>query len=136
MSKIKFKFLEHRADAKFQAFGDSFEEAFANAALAMTSIMIDYKRVKPKLRQKISVKGFDIKNLLYNFLEQILFLIDTKNFIIHQIRDVKIKGNTLTATLLGDNLKKYETKSDVKAVTYNEMIVNSRPFFVQVVVDV
>ena len=33
MSAQKFRYLSHTADAKFQAFGASLEEAFSNAAL-------------------------------------------------------------------------------------------------------
>ena len=45
---MKFKFLEHTADAKFQAFGKNLEETFANAALALTKLMTDSK-VKTKI---------------------------------------------------------------------------------------
>ncbi|MGB2763781.1 MAG: archease, partial [Candidatus Aminicenantaceae bacterium] len=30
----RYRFLEHTSDAKFQAFGNTLEEAFCNAALA------------------------------------------------------------------------------------------------------
>ena len=43
---VKFKFLEHTADAKFQAYGKNMEEAFSNAALAMFSIITDTKKIK------------------------------------------------------------------------------------------
>ena len=33
----RYKFLAHTADAKFQAFGETLEEAFGNAALATAS---------------------------------------------------------------------------------------------------
>ena len=51
---MKYKFLEHKADAKFQAFGKSLEEAFSNAALAMTSIMTDPKKIKENLTRPLS----------------------------------------------------------------------------------
>ena len=43
---MKYKFFNKTADIKFQAYGKNLEEAFINAALAMTSIMIDYKLIK------------------------------------------------------------------------------------------
>jgi len=42
----KYRILPHTADAKFQAFGASLEEAFANAALATASLMWDWGKAK------------------------------------------------------------------------------------------
>ena len=133
---MKFKFLEHTADAKFQAFGNSLEEAFSNAALAFTSVMIDYKKIKPITTKNISAKGTDLKNLLYNFLEQLIILVDTQNFIVSKVNNLKIKNNTLTAELSGDNLQNYEVHNHIKAVTYSEMEIKEKPYMVQVVVDI
>lgn len=131
---LKYRFLEHTADAKFQAFGKDLEECFSNAALAMTSVMMDYKKVKSKSKHKIRVKGTDMKNLLYNFLEEILFLVETKNFILSKVEKLKISKNVLVAELVGDDLRNYEIHNHIKAVTYNEMEVEGD--FVQVVVDI
>lgn len=133
---MKFKFLEHKADAKFQAFGKSLEECFSNAALAFTSVMIDYKKIKPKITKKISAKGTDLKNLLYNFLEQLVILVDTQNFIVSKVKSLKIKNKTLTAELIGDNIKNYEVHNHIKAVTYNQMEIKEKPYIVQVIVDI
>lgn len=134
---MKYKFLEHKADAKFQAFGKSLEEAFSNAALAMTSIMISPETVEPKITKKISAKGKDKKALLYNFLEQFLVLLDIESFILHEVKEIKITGNKLTAEVVGDFItNEYELKSDVKAVTYNHMEIKEKPYMVQVVVDI
>ncbi|MFA5176122.1 MAG: archease [Candidatus Nanoarchaeia archaeon] len=134
---MKYKFLEHKADAKFQAFGKSLEEAFSNAALAMTSIMISPELVEPKITKKITASGKDKKALLYNFLEQFLVLLDIESFILHEVKNIKITGNKLTAEVVGDLITdKYSLKSDVKAVTYNHMEIKEKPYIVQVVVDI
>ena len=75
----KFKFLEHTADIKFQAYGKDIEEAFENSALAMFNSMYNSK-IKDKEKFKIIVQGKDFESLLYNFLEELLFLLDSKNF--------------------------------------------------------
>jgi len=36
---MKYKFLEHKADIKFRAFGENVSEAFENSALAMFNAM-------------------------------------------------------------------------------------------------
>ena len=75
----KYKFFEHTADAKFQAYGKSVEEAFSNAALAMFSVITDTNKIKKKVKKGIEARGHDRKSLLYNYLEELLFLIDTEN---------------------------------------------------------
>lgn len=135
---MKYKFLEHKADAKFQAFGKTLEEAFSNAALAMTSVMTDYEKIKPKVVYKVKAEGEDKKALLYSFLEQLLILLDTESFLLHKIKTIKINKNQLVAELIGDKFSKnnYVIKINIKAVTYNDMEVKEKPFMVQVVVDI
>jgi SHS2 domain-containing protein len=139
MSK-KFKFLEHTADIKFQAFGSSLEKAFSNSALALAEVMTKKTRIKPKIKKKIKVNGKDNESLLYNFLEEFLFLFDSEGFILSKINKIKIKDNELEADVIGDNVKNYKISQDVKAVTYNSMFVKfdekNKKFIIQVVLDV
>jgi SHS2 domain-containing protein len=136
----KFKFLEHTADAKFQAYGKSMEEAFSNAALAMFSIITDTKKIDKKIKKEIKAEGKDLKALLYNFLEEFLFLLDSDNFLLSKIEKIKIKKINdkfkLNSAVIGDKANNYETHGDIKAVTYNEMEVKENDkVMVQVVLD-
>jgi SHS2 domain-containing protein len=137
----KFKFFEHTADAKFQAYGKNMEEAFSNAALAMFSIITDTKKINKEVEKEIKAKGTDLKSLLYNFLEELLFLLDTDNFLLNKIEKITIKEINnkfkLDSIAIGDKADKYETSGDIKAVTYNEMeIKENGEVMVQVVVDI
>ena len=135
---MKYKFLKHTADAKFQAYGKTIEESFANAALAMFSVMTDIKRIKPKIKKELHIKGIDQKQLLYNFLEEFLFLMDAEFLLLSKIEKIEIKDNELNAVAFFDKADKYETHGDVKAVTYQQMEIKKEKdkFIVQVVVDV
>jgi SHS2 domain-containing protein len=138
MPKEKFKFLEHTADVKFQSYGKSLEETFENAALAMFKVMYG-GRVRGKIKKKIEVKGKDLENLLYNFLEELLFLLDSEGFFLSKVRvEVDEKNLKIEADLLGDKAERYKISSDVKAITYNEMFVKKEKdkFICQVVLDV
>lgn len=137
----KFKYLQHTADAKFQAFGETIEEAFCNAALAMVSLMWNPEKIEALFEFKLCITGRDEKQLLVNFLEDILFKLDTKMFLLKTVEKicfVKEKNQlTLKAVLGGDTFsERYETFGEVKAITYNEMeIVKNHSVMVQVVVD-
>jgi SHS2 domain-containing protein len=138
----KFEVLEHTADAKFKAYGKSFEEAFMNAAFAMTSLMYDPEMIASLKIEKITVHGKDMEQLLYNFLEEILVLQDSKQFVMHGfVTPIKIiKGKAkirLSAEIIGDEIKdEYKVRPVVKAMTYAEMEISEKPLYVQFVVDV
>ena len=133
----KFRFLEHTADQKFQAFGKTLEEAFENAAYALKTTITESK-IEQKVKKTIEVKSEDKKALLYDFLEQFLILLDSENFILSEIESLKIKDLKLTAKLKGDtDLKKYEINTHIKAVTYQEMKIKKEKnnYMVQVILD-
>ena len=135
---MKYRFLSHTADVKFKAYGRSLNETFENSALAMVNIMCK-DRIKPGKKINISVKGKDIDNLLYNFLEKLLILLDSKNFLVSRLKvNVDAKSMSLKAVLYGDSSKNYSLGTGIKSVTYNEMLVKkiNNKWFCQVVLDV
>jgi SHS2 domain-containing protein len=139
---MKYKFLPHTADAKFQAYGNTMEEAFSNAALAMFSVMTNTEKISPLAEEEINVEGKDMKAVLYAFLEELLFLLDTKKFLLNNIKDIVfVKDDDiirLHAKAMGDiDLAQYDIHGEVKAVTYNEMEITEEEgkIMVQVVVD-
>lgn len=133
---MKYKFIPHTADIKFQAFGKTIKEVFQNSALALFEIICSAK-VKETKKFKIKAKGKDLESLLYNFLEEFLVLFDSKNFLPNKIKNLKFKNFEIECEVLGDNALNYEIRH-VKAITYNEMFIkNLKDKFVsQVVVDV
>lgn len=134
----KFKFLEHTADIKFQAYGKTLEEAFSNCVLALKETIVVKIKVKDRKEKKIQVSGNDLESLLQSFLEEFLYLLDAKGFLVSKIKEIKIKDNKLKAIVLGDKAKNYKFSNSVKAVTYNEMFVKKikNKFICQVVLDV
>ena len=136
----KFKFLEHTADAKFQAFAKSMEEAFSNAALATFSLITDIKKVKGNIKHDIECSSKDLKSLLYDFLEELVFLIDTEGFLLHDVEEIEIYKDEiyfLRAVVAGDAADDYKTTGDIKAVTYYDMEIKKEKnkCMVQVVLD-
>ena len=139
---MSFKFLPHTADIKFQAFGKSLEECFKSASYALKQI-ISGGKVKNKISKKFSVKGKDKEALLYNFLEEFLFLFETKGFLLGKVTKIEIIDNgrdfKLRVVVLGDKVENYEIENHVKAITYNDMFVKmekNKNWKIQVVVDV
>jgi len=136
---MKFQFFEHTADVKFQAYGKSIKEVFKNSAYALKETIYKEK-IKEKIKKTVKVKGRDLENLLYNFLEELLFLFDSENFILSKIKEIKVdqKNFMLKAEVRGDKAENYKINSGIKAVTYNEMFVKKikNKWICQVVLDI
>ncbi len=141
---MKYRFIEHTADVKFQSFGEDLNECFKNAAYALTSIMTKEK-VKSVLKKKIRVKAKKIESLLYDFLSELLYHLDADDFLLSKINKFEIIGMSgkkryyeLVAEMEGDNVDNYKIELVAKAITYSEMFIkqeNGR-FVCQIVVDV
>ncbi len=136
---MKYKFLAHTADMKFQAFGKSLEVAFANSALAMFHTMYE-KKIKKTKTVKVKAKGKDFEALLYNFLEELLVLFDGEGFFLSKVKRLNIdkKKFRLEAEVVGDNAENYEMDIDVKAITYHDIFVKKEKgkWICQIVLDV
>ena len=122
-----FKFLEHTADVKILVEESSLNKAFSTSALAMKEVIAEQIKVAPKIKKEIHVQADNKEALLYSFLEEFLYLVDAKNFVISKPPIVKIeeKGKkfVLDAKIIGDDAKKYIFTNDVKAITYNDMFI-------------
>ena len=137
---VKFKFLPHTADIKFQAWGQTIEEVFENSALALFKALTD-KKVKPVKKVAIRADGNDLEGLMYNFLEEFLFLLDSEDFIGAKVDEIKLdKENfTILAKVSGDSIKnKNYDISHIKAITYSDMEIThfDNRWVAQVVLDV
>lgn len=136
-----FIYLDHPADAKFQAFGRTLEEAFAQAALAVASLMWEPGKIKKRQRRTVLVQGKDLEQLLFKFLSEILYLFEAKGFMLAESKEVKIiqgeNGYSLQAIFEGDNRNNnYAIFGEVKAITYHDMLIRqNEEVLIQVVVD-
>lgn len=139
---MKYQYIDHTADLKVKAHGKTLEEAFANAAIGGFDFLTPTSKVKKKIEKKLSITSKRIESLLYDFLEELLFLLDTEGFLINSFKEMKIKeedGNfSLQCIARGDNYKSYSVKGDIKAVTYSEMEIKKEKdgFIVIVVLDI
>ena len=141
---MQYKFFEHTADTIFEGYGDTFEEAFASAAMALQEVMTDTSKVEARTSKGIEAEAKDMKALLYDFLEKFIVMKDAENLIFSKINVTKIeetgKGFRLEATASGEEYdpEKHEDKTHVKAVTYHGMEIGEKEGrkYVRVLVDI
>ena len=134
-----YEFLPHTADVRVVARGKDLAEAFGNAAYAVTDVVVDHTSIEKKVERKIVVESENRESLLYDFLEEFIVLVDSEGFLLAEVIDLVIEGNKLKATVTGDTYSdKYETKTHVKAMTYQEMSIveDSEGVEIRFIVDI
>ncbi len=91
-SKLKkdYEYFDVTADIGFYAYGSSLEEAYENAGSAMFNVITDLEKVKPAVSREIEIVSEDLVSLLYDYLEELLFLQDV-DFLFLSKFDVKIE---------------------------------------------
>lgn len=128
---MPYKFLEDVAiaDVAFEAAGKTMEEMFESSALAVTNTQVkDLKSVKSRVKRRIAVDGDSIEMLLFNFLQELIFLKDAKLLLFSKfkIEITQMKGiYKLKSEASGEKLdmRKHELLVDVKAVSLHNFKV-------------
>lgn len=139
--ELKYEYFDVTADIGFRAYGKTLSEAFENAAKAMFEVMTDISQISPDIEKTINITAEDEYALLYDWLEEMLFLHDTEYLIFCQFQVEIIKEDDiyhLKSKLWGSefNPQVHVSLDEVKAVTYHLMkIERNKEFMVQVILD-
>ena len=142
-----YRFREEIAlgDLAFEATGDSVSELCAAAALAVIETMVDPLSVETNWTQEVRLSQADIEDLLFEWLNAIVFIKDAEGVVFHNVR-VRVNRDSekglwhLDGTLIGDRVEvtRQTLRTDVKAVTKHlyEVGQKDRAWFAHVVLDV
>jgi tRNA nucleotidyltransferase (CCA-adding enzyme) len=140
MTNAYWEHYSHPADIGIRGFGPSKEEAFTQAALALTAIIADLKTVEPKEEVKISCQDQDDEFLFVDWLNAVIYEMATRQMLFSRF-DVSIGSEHLLARVFGEKIdvKKHSPVVEVKAATYTDLKVGqdkNGDWVVQCVVDV
>jgi len=130
----------HPADIGIRGFGATKEEAFAQAALALTAVVADLKTVEPKEEVKISCQDQDNEFLFVDWLNAVIYEMATQQMLFSRF-EVSVENERLSASAFGEKIdvKKHSPAVEVKAATYTDLKVRQNKngdWMVQCVVDV
>src|SRR2546428_10483540 len=123
------RFLEHTTDAYIEAWGPTLGRAFAQAAEGFYETMLIFEKIDPIMEENVQVDGHDKKELLYNWLEQLLLEFDIKEMV-YASYDISIASDgptlfDLHAKVRGEKYdrEKHGARTEVKGVTYQLMAI-------------
>jgi len=121
-----YTILEHPADLGIEARGASLVEAFQNAAAGLISIILDPTLIEPREERQIRVTASDRDQLLVKWLSEILYLYDGEGFASKEFFIRRLGLTDVEASVRGEPFSpvRHQTRLDVKAVTYHQLLVH------------
>lgn len=136
---MKYRFIKDlTSDVIFEAYGKGLGELFENAAYALFSVICQIEKVRPKFQKEVEASGEDTKDLMFNWLQKLIEVVDVDNIFLSKF-DVKEISNTyLKALCYGEEANPKKGGTLVKAVTYYryELEKTSKGYRVTVSLDI
>ncbi|MEE9322937.1 MAG: archease [Candidatus Aenigmarchaeota archaeon] len=116
---MKYKFIEDlTSDVIFEAYGKDLKELFENAAFALFSVICQIEKVKPLVGKEIEVSGEDTKDLMFNWMQKLIRVVDLDGLFLSKFRVKEIGDTHLKAACHGEEADPKRGGTLVKAVTY------------------
>ena len=134
---MPYETLEHTADILVRCTGDTMEECFESAAYALFDQMVDIRTVTKERRFSFEVEAEDMEGRLYSFLSEFLFLLDSESAVMSSFK-VGFNGDKVSCEAYGEPLDigKHRPRTEIKAITYHMMHIDTDAPSVTVLFDV
>lgn len=134
MTQQGYRYLDHTADILVEAWGENIQDAFSEGARAMFDAMTEISQIQQNEEYSLSVTGHDVGELLYNWLEELLFQFETENLLgrnfqvhIQSPSENSTPQWSLNATVKGERFDpiRHVSKVGIKAITYSHLKISS-----------
>ena len=136
----RWEHFDHGADIGVRGFGATPAAAFEQAALALTAVVTDPRRVQPLEPVPIACEAGDLELLLADWLNALVAQMAVRRMLFGRF-EVRLDGARLRATAWGEatSVARHQPAVEVKGATYTQLRVTCTPegeWLAQTVVDV
>jgi tRNA nucleotidyltransferase (CCA-adding enzyme) len=140
MATNRWEHFAHEADIGVRGIGASKEDAFEQAALALTAVIIDPHLLKPQEHVEIACEAPDDELLLVDWLNALVYETATRRLLFGRF-EVHLDDHQLRGLAWGEpiDVQKHEPAVEVKGATLTCLRVGREPggaWVAQCVVDV
>lgn len=124
MDKNRWEHFAHGADIGIRGIGDSRDEAFVQAALALTAVITDLGNVAQDKTVEIQCQAPDEELLLVDWLNHIIFAMATDHMLFSRF-EVEIRDHSLRGKAWGETVEvsRHQPAVEVKGATFTELNV-------------
>jgi len=132
--------FQHQADIGVRGRGATLEEAFAQAALALTAVVSDPARVRRRDVVSVRCAAPDVEFLFVDWINALIYQMATRKLLFSDFT-VRVEGGQLEASACGESLdnRRHDPAVEVKGATYTALRVGREAdgnWVAQCVVDV
>ena len=140
MTECRWEHFPHEADMGVRGYGKTKEEAFEQAALAMTAVITDLQSVAPDREIEVACEAPDDEYLFTDWLNALIFEMATQNMLFSRF-EVRLDGTRLKARVWGEEVSvdKHHPAVEIKGATFTDLLVKREQgggWVAQCVVDV
>ena len=140
MGSKHWEHFPHEADMGIRGIGSTRDEAFEQAALAMTAVITDPAQVSAVEMVEITRQAPDDELLLVDWLNALVYETATRKLLFSRF-EVQVKDHVLTARAFGEPMDtaKHHMALEIKGATYTALRVaqeSNGEWVAQCVVDV
>ena len=121
-----YEIIDHTADVGIRVEGSSLEELFQAAAEATFDLVVESRRSYiPSIEVPISIEAPDLDQLMVRWLQELLFIFDTRRLVLSKFYIDDIDATHLEGVAVGMKYDstRHNQKLDIKAVTYHKLKV-------------
>jgi SHS2 domain-containing protein len=124
MMQTDWQHFDHGADIGIWGRGETLEDAFTQAALALTAVITDPAKVAPKTMIELDCEASDNELLFVDWLNALIYEMAKRRMLFSRF-EVHIHGNRLHAHVWGESIdiEKHQPTVEVKGATYTALQV-------------
>jgi SHS2 domain-containing protein len=138
--KTAFEVIDHTADVGIIVYGTDVKELFANAALALFSLITEPESIQEKSHLNLRVSSDERDSLLVEWLNELIYFFDAKHILFNRFDIQTLTQNELKATCYGEDFDpmKHKIKIGIKAATYHMLRLdkNNDGYKAQIILDI
>jgi len=115
--------IDHTADLGLQVWGQTLPELFVNAAEGMCDMYVELEAVQPREEQTVVAEGYDLEEVLVDWLRQLLYGIEVDHFLPCRFEISLLEDKKLEAMVWGEHYdpERHRWRTEIKAVTYHDL---------------
>jgi SHS2 domain-containing protein len=137
---MPWEHFAHAADMGVRGIGKTKNEAFEEAAKALTALATDLEQVSPKEKVEVSLSAPDDEQLLVEWLDALVYEMATRRFLFSRF-EARIERGKLEGAFWGEPFdeSRHAIGVEVKGPTFTELHVGVRDdglWVAQLIVDV
>ncbi len=121
----QFHLLEHTADMGIAAEGETLAALFQQAALGLRQIVTSAEDIQSRQDMIVEVMAHDREELLVNWLSELLYLLESRQFLPADFEIQKITEQQLLVRVAGEpaDPERHQLEREIKAITYHQIKV-------------